>query len=242
MLGTISILTPKATTAWSITVRQPGASALQPLPPRKQRDEDLAFLVQAHWLDGEPITDILAMSGIVDRYRRFVVDGAPVATGFLSVADAWACTNPSAGRGLTVGFLHALRLRDALRETRDDPHALACRFDELTEADVTPWYDAQITADRIRFAEIEALREEREPPRPTDVLGEDLLALFTTMAADPDLFRAGLEYIGTITPIQQLVRRPDVAGRMRAALEAMAGSPPLELPGPSRRELLDLMA
>jgi hypothetical protein len=29
---------------------------------------------------------------------------------------------------------------------------------------------------------------------------------------------------------------------MRAALEAMAGSPPLELPGPNRRELLDLVA
>jgi len=245
MLGTISILTlPGDNGTWSITiVTAAGDQPLKALRHTEQWTKTVAACpLQAHWLDGEPITDVLAMSGIVDRYRRFVVDGSPVATGFLSVADAWACTNPSAGRGLTVGFLHALRLRDALRDAPDDPHALARRFDELTEADVTPWYDAQITADRIRFAEIEALREERELPRPTDALGEDLLALFTTMAADPDLFRAGLEYIGTITPIQQLVRRPDVAGRMRAALDAMAGSPPLELPGPNRRELLDLVA
>ena len=29
---------------------------------------------------------------IVDRYRRFRVDDKPVATGFASVGDAWACT------------------------------------------------------------------------------------------------------------------------------------------------------
>jgi flavin-dependent dehydrogenase len=43
------------------------------------------------------------MAGILDRYRRFVVDGAPVVTGYAAVGDAWACTNPSAGRGISVG-------------------------------------------------------------------------------------------------------------------------------------------
>jgi hypothetical protein len=40
--------------------------------------------LHAHWLDGEPITDVLSMGGIIDRYRRFVVDGVPVATGIVS--------------------------------------------------------------------------------------------------------------------------------------------------------------
>jgi 2-polyprenyl-6-methoxyphenol hydroxylase-like FAD-dependent oxidoreductase len=35
----------------------------------------------AHWLDGEPITDVLSMAGTIDRYRRFVLNGVPVATG-----------------------------------------------------------------------------------------------------------------------------------------------------------------
>ena len=56
--------------------------------------------LQAHWLDGQAITGVLAMAGILDRYRRFVANGAPVATGFAAVGDAWASTNPSAGRGL----------------------------------------------------------------------------------------------------------------------------------------------
>ena len=37
--------------------------------------------LQAHWLDGVPLTDVVATAGMLDRYRRFVVGGQPVATG-----------------------------------------------------------------------------------------------------------------------------------------------------------------
>jgi hypothetical protein len=43
-------------------------------------------------LDGTPIIPVLPMAGILDRYRRFVVDDRPVITGFAVVGDAWACT------------------------------------------------------------------------------------------------------------------------------------------------------
>ncbi len=240
-VGTIAILTlPGDNGTWSVTLMT--ASGDTPLKTLRQPDKWTnvvgACPLQAHWLDGEPITDILAMSGIVDRYRRFVVDGVPVATGLLSVADAWACTNPSAGRGLTVGFMHAVRLRDAVREAIDDPCALARRFDELTEAEVTPWYHAQIAGDRVRFATIQALREGREPPQPGDPLARRMASLAASMITDPDLFRAGLEYIGTITPIQEIIERPEVERRVLAA----SGAAPIELPGPSRQELLELVA
>jgi 2-polyprenyl-6-methoxyphenol hydroxylase-like FAD-dependent oxidoreductase len=245
LLGTISILTlPGDNGTWSVTIVT--ASGDKPLKNLRHADRWTSTVracpLQAHWLDGEPITDVLPMSGVVDRYRRFVVDGAPVATGFLAVADAWACTNPSAGRGLTVGFLHAARLRDALRRTRDDPRLLAEEFDSLTEAVVAPWYHAQIVGDRVRFAEMEALREGREPSPPVGELATQLASLFATMAADPDLFRAALEYIATITPIQEIVRRSAVADGMRAALDAMQDSVPIVMPGPQRDELLALVA
>jgi 2-polyprenyl-6-methoxyphenol hydroxylase-like FAD-dependent oxidoreductase len=245
ILGTIAILTlPGDNGTWSITIVT--AAGDQPIKTLRHVEQWTKVIgacpLQAHWLDGDPITGILPMSGIVDRYRRFVVDGAPVATGFVAVADAWACTNPSAGRGMTVGFMHAVRLRDALREAPDDPHAFAWRFDELTEAEVAPWYHAQIAADRVLFAQIEALREGHEPPPPGDELGTQVASIFATMPADPELFRAGLEYIGTITPIQQIVQRPAVAHGIRVALEAMQGSPGLEMPGPNRSELLELVA
>jgi flavin-dependent dehydrogenase len=95
---------------------------------------------QAHWLDGKPITDVLAMAAILDKYRRFVVDGQPIATGVVAVGDAWACTNPSAGRGISVGLIHAQCLRDAVRADLDDPAALARTFDELTESKAAPYF------------------------------------------------------------------------------------------------------
>ena len=123
---------------------------------------------QAHWLDGAPITPVEPMAGIIDRYRRFVVDDRPVATGFAVVGDAWACTNPSAGRGLSVGILHAQVLRDAVRRHGDDPRAFALAYDAETERQVTPFYRNQIQADRIRVAEMHALLKARAAATQSD--------------------------------------------------------------------------
>ena len=79
-----------------------------------------------------------------------------------------------------------------------------------------------------------ALREGRTPPVPSDPLCLAVMSLMRTMGADPDLFRAGLEYIGTLTPIQAIVNRPDVRERMLAVGERMKNNPPMPLPGPSR--------
>jgi len=122
-IGTISVLTlPGDNDTWSVTIYTSAGDG--PLKPLRHADNWTAAVsacpLHAQWLEGEPITGVLPMSGVVDRYRRFVVDGTPVATGFVAVADAWACTNPSAGRGLTVGLLHARRLRDVVRDAVDD--------------------------------------------------------------------------------------------------------------------------
>jgi hypothetical protein len=53
---------------------------------------------------------------------------------------------------------------------------------------------------------MDALREGREPPPPTDPLARSIRSLFATMMADPDLFRAAVEYIATITPVQRILR------------------------------------
>jgi 2-polyprenyl-6-methoxyphenol hydroxylase-like FAD-dependent oxidoreductase len=241
--GTISVLTlPADNDTWSVTL----FTASDDAALKGLRHEDAwmktvrAFPLQAHWLNGTPFSDISTMSGIVDRYKRLVVEGSPVATGLVSLADAWACTNPSAGRGLTVGLIHAVLLRDVLRQTADDPLALAMRFDEMTESEVAPWYRAQIAMDKFRFAQMSALREGREPPPPADDLTRQCASLFASMTTDPDLFRAGLEYIGTLTPIQRVLQRPEIAARVAKAMEAMRGSGPPPLPGPSRAELIVL--
>jgi hypothetical protein len=104
-LGSISILCiPSDNGTWATTLYAASSDA----PMRRLRDPDVfervvrACPLHAHWLDGEPISEISSMSGVVDRTRRFVVDDVPVVTGLLSIADAHACTNPSIGRGMTV--------------------------------------------------------------------------------------------------------------------------------------------
>jgi 2-polyprenyl-6-methoxyphenol hydroxylase-like FAD-dependent oxidoreductase len=242
-IGTVTLLTlPGDNGTWSVTVfTSSGDKELKNLRQADRWTRTVrACPRHAHWLDGEPISDVHVMGGVLDRRRRLVIDGTPVATGFVCVADAWACTNPSAGRGLTVGFDHAVRLRDALREGLEDPVDFQLRFHALTERDVAPWYDAQVARDTYRFAEIEALRRGEEPPAP-DGAYLPIHNLRTVMSADPFLFRAALEYIGTLTPVQEILKRAEVQERMSAVLERMKDAPPPTMPGPDRGELLALV-
>jgi len=244
-LGSMSLLTlPGDNNTWSVTVFI--ATGDQALKNLRHDDRWMnvvrACPLHAHWLDGEPTTPVMAMSGIADRYRRFVVDGTPVATGFVAVADAWACTNPSAGRGLTVGMLHGVQLRDTVRAHADDPRALVEEFHRRTDRDIAPWYHAQIAVDRTRLAEMEAIREGRERPAPATELGRQIVGLMTSLGADPDLFRAGLEYAGTVTPVQQILQRPDVIERLAVVREKMKNLPRPPALGPSREQLLQIVA
>ena len=113
-------------------------------------------------------------------------------------------------------------------------------FDAKTEADITPWYDAQIAVDRARFAAMEAFRDGRTPTAPTDQLSTDIRSLLLTMVTDPDLFRAGIQYIGTITPVQTILQRAGVADRIHAVKDAIKHAPPPPMPGPDRARLLSL--
>jgi 2-polyprenyl-6-methoxyphenol hydroxylase-like FAD-dependent oxidoreductase len=235
--GTFSLLTlPGDNATWSVTVWAAAADALF----RSVRDPDRFHAVvgacplHAHWLDGEPITDVLTMASILDKHRAFVVDGRPVATGVAAVGDAWACTNPSAGRGVSVGLIHAQCLRDALRAEPDDSRAFAIAFAELTEARAAPYFWNQIEADRARVAEMDALRAGDEPPPPD----ERVALIERAVMHDADVFRAMLEIRMCLATPQEVLARPGFAER----LDAYAHEEPMQMPGPSREDLEQLLA
>ncbi len=97
-IGTFSLLTlPADNHTWSVTVfTEVGERRFKQLRDRDVWTELVAACPRhAQWLEGDAITDVLPMGGIVDRYRRFRIGDRPVATGIASVADACACTNPS---------------------------------------------------------------------------------------------------------------------------------------------------
>ena len=242
-LGSFSLLTlPADAGTWSVTVY--AASRDRPLKRLRDPDRWTALVrscpLHAHWLDGEPMTPVMPMGGVVDRYRRYGGNGAAGPAGVVSVAEAWACTNPSLGRGIALGLLHAALLRGVVREHADHPARLADAFVEATERELTPWYRATVAFDRARLAEIDAIRNGAEPPAPApeDVAGRVRAALPLAMSRDPDVFRAGLEISSCLALPQEVFARPGLAQRV---LEA-AGGEVARLPGPDRAQVLELVA
>jgi 2-polyprenyl-6-methoxyphenol hydroxylase-like FAD-dependent oxidoreductase len=196
---------------------------------------------KAHWIDGEPRGGVEAMSGVMDRYRRFVVDDQPVVTGLIPLADAAQCTNPSLGRGISLGLRHAQLLRGFVRKMNGDPGATAREWDEITETHQTPWYRAQVAMDRARVAGMLAARDGRpEPePAPDDVNAQMTKAFFTAFPHDADIFRAFLEVMGCLTTPEELLGRP---GMFEKVISVADGKELMAMPGPSREELLALIA
>lgn len=200
----------------------------------------------AHLLDGEPITDVVAMAGIADRRRRLVVSGAPVATGVVAVGDSWASTNPSRGRGITMGLMHAVVTTEVVGRHLGQPAALALAHDQMTETTVTPWYDDTVQLGRARLERTNACIEGRPPAPaaaawPGEVTGREIGLALTR---DPDVFRAAMEMTSMLALPGEVMIRPGFAERVKAAAAGndAAGNGPAGPPGPSRDDLLRRMA
>lgn len=241
-MGTFSILTlPADNGTWAVvTAISSGDQAL-----KRMRDPDLwtsvveACPLHAHWLQGESISDFMAMGGVIDRYRRPFIDGRPLLTGIALLGDSWACTNPSLGRGISLGLLHTKCLREVVSShLEDDPLEFAQAWDAATEERLTPWYRETVEEDRDRLHEIDALRNGLEPIPLSDPSQALRGPLLTAMLHDPDLFRAFLESRSCLTPLSETFAQDGVPERI---LELAGEHKRVPLPGPSREQLLALL-
>jgi flavin-dependent dehydrogenase len=188
----------------------------------------------AHWIDAEPLDDrVVVMAKIEDRIRDFAPGGDPVATGVVAVGDSWSCTNPSLGRGATIGLMHALALRDHLRRA-EDPWTLATGWRERTGQAVEPWYRATRAYDRHRLQEINALIEGR--PYETDdefwLLNRGLEA---AALEDGDNIRAVLEMGMALRRPDEVLADPALRERFLGQNAGVAEEPGT---GPDRAQLL----
>ncbi len=240
-IGTFSILTlPSDNGTWAVTIVASSGDKML----KRMRDPDLwtavveACPLHAHWLDGEPITGLEAMGGVLDRYRRPLTDGRPLLTGIALLGDAWACTNPSLGRGISLGLLHTQCLREVVSAHLGDQLEFAHAWDAATEAKLTPWYRETVEEDRDRLHEIDALRNGLEPAPPSERSAVLRGALNTAAVHDPDLFRAYLASRAVLTPLSETFAQDGMAER---TLELAGANERLELPGPSREDLLTLL-
>jgi 2-polyprenyl-6-methoxyphenol hydroxylase-like FAD-dependent oxidoreductase len=233
----LSVLTlPADNGTWSVTLcvsaRDRVLRGLR--EPQRWTATARAYPLAAPWVDAEPITGVVAMAGLEDRLRTTVVDGRPVATGLLLHGDSWACTDPSQGRGASIGLLQTRLLRDVLREAGPDrPAELARLWDAEVRRVVEPWHRATVASSHRRLAELDADREGTAPA--TDPAAAAATALRAAAGRDPDVLRAVLSIASMLEQPADVLARPGFVERLTAAA---AGAPRYPLPGPDRRALL----
>ncbi|HUD70050.1 MAG TPA: FAD-dependent oxidoreductase [Acidimicrobiales bacterium] len=197
-----------------------------------------ALPMVAHWMEGTPIDDkITSMSKIEDRIRTFHVDGAPIVTGMVSVGDAWACSNPSLGRGASLGMLHGLVLCDLVRDVGlDDPFELAAAFAASTDDQLRPWFEWTRATDRHRVAQVDAgVAGERYEPDDDDFELEQALA--SASSKDPDLLRINIRGALVLERPRDALQRLDLIDRVSELGGAWRDEP---MAAPDRDELVRL--
>jgi 2-polyprenyl-6-methoxyphenol hydroxylase-like FAD-dependent oxidoreductase len=241
--GTVSSITlPADNGTWSVVVVTGSKdTALRSLREADRWEALVRGLpLVAHWLDGTPIDDgVQVMARLEDRYRGFVVDGKPVATGVVAVADSWACSNPANGRGASIGMLHAITLRNQLRAVGvADPAAFAEAFHNATAEIVEPWYRATLTGDRHRVGEIEAGMRgvSYDSPDPAYQLEK---ALDAVGSQDPDCLRANFDIRFVLRTPEKVFARPGLRDKVLNLGSGWRDEPPF---GPNREQLLALVS
>jgi hypothetical protein len=191
----------------------------------------------AHFLDATAIDDgVGVITRLEDRFRGLVIDGQPVATGIISVGDAWAASNPSDGRGISIGMLHAVVLRDTIREAGlDSPSRFVARFHQRTAEEVEPWYRVTLAGSRDRMAEVNA-GICGTTYQPNNDKYAHVKAVLTAAPLDPDCLRAALD-IRCVLKLPEEIFRSD-QGLADKAAELAAEAKDVAALGPSREKLV----
>ena len=183
----------------------------------------------------EPISGVQYMGNLINRVRRFVRDGEPVALGLHAVGDASVCTNPLYGRGCSLGLLHGVLFADAVSSDGADPRSLALRFDEATQAELVPWYVASKQQDKVSIAVARG-----EELSDLDEFVRSLVrdGVFPASRVHADVSRAWFRTFNLLTRPDALMTDPDV---MRIVLEVWnerESREPPEPAGPPRDEFI----
>ncbi len=241
-IGSISILTlPGDHGWWSVTLYHSPKDKLM----RNVRDPKVfervvrALPDHAHWADGTPQGECFSMANTANTTRRFVVDGVPSATGLVPVGDAWGFTNPSIGRGITLGLMHAVDIAPAIAEQVEDPARLAAEWKRRTDERAARWHASTVDFDRIRAPEVEAfLQGLPDPFDPSDPSVAGPRAFASASHYDPEVLQWFFEVVGCFSLPEEVMGRPGVFERV---LDVALSTPPHTSQGPTRAELEDLL-
>ncbi len=205
------------------------------------------YPMAAHWAEGEALgEDVGVTSALHDRVRRLpgsrhgsAARAQPPISGLLLLGDAWACTDPSLGRGTTMGLIHARCLRQALREApaESDPLGLSLRFERLGEEALDGLLQRSMWFTRHRLAEMEADASGQSYDQ--DQSWRELQAGRSAELKDAELALGSAGTAFLLLTQAQAYERPTTVGARVRELAADAG--PYPLPGPGYLELLEAL-
>lgn len=237
---------PTDARTFSITLASPLSHPEMKVVAQEKAFDEVARSIPAlaAWADptrAEPIGDpgrpVQAMSGLVNRLRRFVDGTGPVALGFFALGDAAYCTNPLYGRGCAQGFLHADMLARALARHPHDLDAVARELDASARRDIEPFFRASLLADRDATRKAEGRAPSRWRARLVKSFFEDGVVVATR--CDPVVFRAFVRMMNMMeTPEKAFGDRRVLLRALRVWLRGKRRNASLRIPPPPDREAL----
>jgi len=208
------------------------------------------LVATAPYLDGraEPITaSVHVMAGLINRWRRHVVDGRVVATGIIPVGDAVLCTNPLYGRGCSTAFWGAHLLVEALDEHPHDLRTAALAYDAALRKEIRPWYKASVEQDAEARRVAAALLAGEDPDADDSDPRTFMRAVFRdglvpAIRSDAVVMRAFLRSLNLLSAPDAMAQDPEVNRRVLEVWQDRDNRPPEAPLGPKhRKDFLDLI-
>lgn len=206
----------------------------------------------------EPVGAVRPMGGLLNRIRRFVDStGRPTVLGFHALGDAHTCTNPLYGRGCSLALVQAVLLADAVAAHPGDPAGRSTAYEAACVREVEPWFDMAVQtdamgADPTGFGSAgdgapeggadDAGTADSATPKPVDPRAKAMAAVFAAGATDPIIGRALARLWNLLDTPADMATKPDVVARMAAVMADPDAYPPPPRVGPTRRELLAILA
>ncbi len=167
---------------------------------------------------------VYCLGAFDNRTRALVHDGRPVVLGLHQAGDALAMTNPTRGRGVSMGLMGAGRLVDTLLD-HPDAGDRALAFDGWRRRSLLPHYRECARSDTVTSAQLRAGLEGR--PVPSNVPDVELpdghpitpQELERAADLDPELFRV-VTRASVMLDDERHVESAEVSARVREVLQA----------------------
>jgi 2-polyprenyl-6-methoxyphenol hydroxylase-like FAD-dependent oxidoreductase len=186
------------------------------------------------WTDperSEPVTEVLAGGALLNVFKGQVGDdGSLVLPGLFFVGDSVATTTPVFGRGITTTLWQCEELIHLLDDDSSDLAATGLAFDAWTQQSMRPWVEDHIHMDTAHVSRWNGDDVDLDAPLPSDLI-------LAAAEVRPEIMASADGYLSMEALPASLRAAEPIAREVYGG-----GWRPAYSPGPSRDELVDIVA